>query len=211
MKHGKADLDAIWQKVWQENDQRAFEELFHCCYQGLVRFAGEYVNSHESAEEVVSDIFMKLWAGRQNYRDVLHIEKYLFTAVRNQSLNYLRKFSGYRVVTTDNPEQLSIISSHDPYKVSEWKELLACLDAAVELLPPRRRKIFRLIREEGFKPKEVAEIMNLSHRTVETQLFNAVKTLHNALQPYLSAKRKTAAPAGADPALLLSLLLAAGI
>ncbi|WP_157986624.1 RNA polymerase sigma-70 factor [Chitinophaga alhagiae] len=208
MKDGKAALNALWQRVWQEGDHRAFEEMFHCCYQGLVRFAVEYVNSRESAEEIVSDIFMKLWTGRQGYQEVLHIEKYLFTAVRNQSLNYLRKFSGYRVVSTDSPEQLSIVSSHDPYKASEWKELLAQLDAAVEMLPPRRRKIFRLIREEGFRPKEVAEIMNLSHRTVETQLFNAVKTLHKELQPYLTVKRKSPSGVKADVALLLSFLLA---
>lgn len=211
MRTGKTGLNDVWQKVWQQNDQRAFEELFHACYPGLVRFAGEYVNSHESAEEIVSDIFMKLWSGRETYREVLQIEKYLFTAVRNQSLNYLRKFSGYRVVTTDSPEQLSIVSGYDPYKASEWKELLARLDAAVDMLPPRRRKIFRLIREEGFKPKEVAEIMNLSHRTVETQLFHAVKTLHGVLQPYLTEKKKPGLPAGADAGIILSLLLIAQV
>lgn len=208
MKTDKAYLNTLWQRIIQENDQRSFEELFHLCYQRLVRFAVEYVHSHESAEEIVSDIFLKLWAGRDTYRDVLHIEKYLFTAVRNQSLNYLRKFSAYRVVTTDNPEQLNIAYSHDPYKASEWKELLAKLDEAVEMLPPRRRKIFRLVREEGFKPREVAEIMNLSHRTVETQLFKAVKTLHVVLQPHLPSRQKND-PAAIDPAVLLSFILAA--
>ncbi|GEP97235.1 RNA polymerase sigma-70 factor [Chitinophaga cymbidii] len=208
MKTDKAYLNTLWQRITKENDQRSFEELFHLCYQRLVRFAVEYVHSHESAEEIVSDIFLKLWAGRDGYTDVLHIEKYLFTAVRNQSLNYLRKFSAYRVVATENPEQLHIAYTHDPYKASEWKELLAKLDEAVEMLPPRRRKIFRLIREEGFKPKEVAEIMNLSHRTVETQLFKAVKTLHVVLQPYLSSRQKSA-PAAIDSAALLSLVLVA--
>ncbi|WP_343702971.1 RNA polymerase sigma-70 factor [Chitinophaga sp.] len=207
MRNGKDGLNVLWQRVWQENDQRAFQELFHCCYQGLVRFAAEYVSSHESAEEIVSDIFMKLWSGRQGYQEVLHIEKYLFTAVRNQSLNYLRKFSAYRVVPTENPEQLGIVPSHDPYKASEWKELLARLDAAVEMLPPRRRKIFRLIREEGFRPKEVAEIMNLSHRTVETQLFHAVKTLQHTLQPFLTTKRKSPSGVNADVTLLLAFLM----
>lgn len=207
MKIDKTYLNTLWQRVSQDNDQRSFEELFHLCYQRLVRFAVEYVHSHESAEEIVSDIFLRLWAGRNTHQDILHIEKYLFTAVRNQSLNYLRKFSTYRVVTTDNPEQLNIACSHDPYKASEWKELLSRLDEAVEMLPPKRRKIFRLIREDGFKPREVAEIMNLSHRTVETQLFKAVKTLHIVLQPYLSARQKNA-PAAADTTVLLSLLLA---
>ncbi|WP_346320613.1 RNA polymerase sigma-70 factor [Chitinophaga sp. YIM B06452] len=208
MKTDKTYLNTLWQRISTESDQRAFEELFHHCYQRLVRFAVEYVQSHESAEEIVSDIFLKLWAGRETYRDVQNIEKYLFTAVRNQSLNHLRKFSAFRVVSTDNPEQLNIVYTHDPYKASEWKELLSRLDNAVEMLPPKRRRIFRLVREEGFKPREVAEIMNISPRTVETQLFKAVKTLHAVLQPYLSARQKTF-PTAADTAALLSLLLAA--
>lgn len=210
MKTDKVYLNTLWQNVSANGDQRSFEELFHSCYQRLVRFAVEYVQSHESAEEIVSDIFLKLWAGRETYRDVQNIETYLFTAVRNQSLNYLRKFSALRVVSTDQPEQFGIARSHDPYKASEWKELLARLDAAVELLPPKRRKIFRLVREEGFRPREVAEIMNISPRTVETQLFKAVKTLHAVLRPYLSGRQKTASTAAGE-ALLLSLALAASI
>jgi RNA polymerase sigma-70 factor (ECF subfamily) len=208
MKTDKTYLNTLWQRISTESDQRSFEELFHHCYQRLVRFAMEYVQSRESAEEIVSDIFLKLWAGRETYRDVLNIEKYLFTAVRNQSLNYLRKFSAFRVVSTDSPEQFNIAHIHDPYKASEWKELLSRLDNAVELLPPKRRKIFRLVREEGFKPREVAEIMNISPRTVETQLFKAVKTLHAVLQPYLTARQRTS-PAAVNTAALLSLLLAA--
>lgn len=209
MKTDKAYLNTLWGRVSQENDSRSFEELFHQCYQRLVRFAVEYVHGHEPAEEIVSDIFLKLWSGRESYREILHIEKYLFTAVRNQSLNYLRQFSTYRVINTDCPEQLNLINAHDPCKASEWKELLAKLDEAVESLPPQRRKIFRLIREEGFKPKEVAEIMNLSHRTVETQLFKAVKSLSATLQPYLATTQRSGGTSVVDPAALLSLLLVA--
>ncbi len=136
MKTDKTYLNTLWQRISTESDQRSFEELFHHCYQRLVRFAVEYVQSRESAEEIVSDIFLKLWAGEETYLDVLNIEKYLFTAVRNQSLNYLRKFSAFRVVSTDSPEQFNIAHIHDLYKASEWKELLSRLDNAVELLPP---------------------------------------------------------------------------
>jgi RNA polymerase sigma-70 factor (ECF subfamily) len=206
MKTDRAYLNTLWQNVAANGDQRSFEELFHHCYQRLVRFSVEYVQSHESAEEIVSDMFLKLWAGRESYLDVQNIETYLFTAIRNRSLNFLRKFSALRVVSTDNPEQFAITRSHDPYKASEWKELLARLDEAVEMLPPKRRKIFRLVREEGFRPREVAEIMNISPRTVETQLFKAVKTLHAVLRPHLPVRQKAVSTAAGE-AFLLSLLL----
>jgi RNA polymerase sigma-70 factor (family 1) len=188
----KMHLSTLWQNICQQDDQKSFEALFHLCYQRLVRFSMEYVHSHQVAEEIVSDLFLKLWTGRQSFREVVHIEKYLFTAIRNQSLNHMRKYSAYRVISTeDSGEEHGIIHSFDPSHATEWKELLARLDEAIEMLPPGRRQIFRLIKEEGFKPREVAEILNLSHRTVETQLFKAVKQLHITLQPYLTRQKAT--------------------
>ncbi|WP_343308230.1 RNA polymerase sigma-70 factor [Chitinophaga niabensis] len=188
----KMHLSTLWQNICQHDDQKSFEALFHLCYQRLVRFSMEYVHSHQVAEEIVSDLFLKLWTGRQSFREVVHIEKYLFTAIRNQSLNHMRKYSAYRVISTeDSGEEQSIIHSFDPSHATEWKELLTRLDEAIEMLPPGRRQIFRLIKEEGFKPREVAEILNLSHRTVETQLFKAVKQLHTTLQPYLTRQKTT--------------------
>lgn len=199
----KTHLSTLWQNVCLDDDQKAFETLFHLCYQRLVRFAIDYVHSHQVAEEIVSDLFLKLWTGRQSFREIVHIEKYLFTAIRNQSLNHMRKYSAYRVISTEDSEELNIIHSFDPSQATEWRELLARLDEAVEMLPPGRRQIFRLIKEEGFKPREVAEILNLSHRTVETQLFKAVKQLHVTLQPYLTQQRTTGS------VLPLAILLAA--
>jgi RNA polymerase sigma-70 factor (family 1) len=202
----KMHLSTLWQNICQQDDQKSFEALFHLCYQRLVRFSMEYVHSHQVAEEIVSDLFLKLWTGRQSFREVVHIEKYLFTAIRNQSLNHMRKYSAYRVISTeDSGEEQGIILSFDPSHATEWKELLARLDEAIEMLPPGRRQIFRLIKEEGFKPREVAEILNLSHRTVETQLFKAVKQLHITLQPYLT--RQKAAGSILPLAILLTALL----
>lgn len=202
----KTHLSTLWQNICQHDDQKSFEALFHLCYQRLVRFSMEYVHSHQVAEEIVSDLFLKLWTGRQSFREVVHIEKYLFTAIRNQSLNHMRKYSAYRVISTEDSEELGIIHSFDPSKATEWRELLARLDEAVEMLPPGRRQIFRLIKEEGFKPREVAEILNLSHRTVETQLFKAIKQLHITLQPYLT-QQKTAGSSMLPLVILLAAFL----
>jgi RNA polymerase sigma-70 factor (ECF subfamily) len=68
----------------------------------------------------------------------------------------------------------------------EWKEILFKLDQEVDRLPDQCRKVFKLIKEEGFKYKEVAEILNISPRTVETQLFRAMRRLNETIGPYLS-------------------------
>lgn len=190
MKTDKAHLSTLWQNICTQSNQKAFEELFTLCYARLVKFAAEYLQSTEAAEEVVSDVFMKLWTGRQQFAEVAQIDKYLFTAVRNQSLNHLRQFSNYHIVPADEAGEAHIVNTFDPCTATEWRELLLRLDEAVEMLPARRRVIFRLIKEEGFKPKEVAEILQISHRTVETQLFQAVKQLQIILEPYLSTSRE---------------------
>ncbi|UYQ92500.1 RNA polymerase sigma-70 factor [Chitinophaga horti] len=201
-------LSTLWHKIVTQSDQKAFEELFTGCYTRLVKFAAEYLQSTEAAEEVVSDVFMKLWTGRQQFEAVAHIGKYLFTAVRNQSLNHLRQFSNIHIVSTDDAGEARLVNTFDPCSATEWRELLLRLDEAVEQLSPRRRMIFRLIKDEGFKPKEVAEILQLSHRTVETQLFQAVKQLHVILAPYLSDYRqKTPATDILSIAGLLAILL----
>ena len=75
-----------------------------------------------------------------------------------------------------------MVDTASPADATEWKELLFKLQQAVDALPPERKRIFKLVKEEGFTCKQVAEILQLSPRTVETQLFKAVKQLRITLQ-----------------------------
>lgn len=144
-----------------------------------------YVHNREPAEEIVGDVFLKLWMNRAATGEISHVETYLFTAVRHQSLNYLRKFSTYRVVHTNDTQEAQVVDSANPVAATELKELLFWLNQAVEALPRERQRIFRLVKEEGFTCRQVANILELSPRTVETQLFKAVKQLRNVLLPYI--------------------------
>ncbi|GAA4301598.1 RNA polymerase sigma-70 factor [Compostibacter hankyongensis] len=170
-----------WQKCCLEDDQHAFERLFTHFYVSLVRFAADYVGEKASAEEIVSDVFVRLWNNRSRQDPIRNIGTYLFISVRNQSLNYLKKFSRMRLVA--DPENFChrLTDSHDPACAMEWKELLFRLDKAVEALPPQCKAVFKLVREEGFRHKEVAEILSISPRTVETQLLRAMSKLQDVL------------------------------
>lgn len=186
-----------------ENEQ-AFAALFRLLYDRLLRFCIQYVDSREAAEEIVSDVFVKLWNRRRELETVANLEVYLFVAVKNHSLNYLEQFSTFRIAPLDDGlAQLS--APTDPEKEMEWKEMNHRLDQEVNRLPDQCRKVFRLIRDEGFRYKDVAVILNISPRTVETQLFRAIRRLNEAIAPFLSAKpgRKRKEP----PAMLWLLLL----
>lgn len=185
MSADKTYLRSLWLKICSDNDQRAFQALFELMHGRLLHFCMAYVHNREPAEEIVGDVFLKLWMNRAATGEISHVETYLFTAVRHQSLNYLRKFSTYRVVHTNDTQEAQVVDSANPVAATELKELLFWLNQAVEALPRERQRIFRLVKEEGFTCRQVANILELSPRTVETQLFKAVKQLRNVLLPYI--------------------------
>lgn len=183
----------LWKQICLEDDVVAFEKLFHTLNARLIKFCIFYIRQKEAAEDIVSNVFIKCWESRKNLSDVINPETYLFVAVKNQSFNYLKKFSGIHIVQFEESNEIEFINTFDIEKEIERKELHFLLDKAISSLPNQACIIFRLIKEDGMKYKEVAEILNISPRTVQTQLFRAIKKLSIILsthQLYTGANRK---------------------
>lgn len=181
MQQGDDDLKRLFRLISARNDQDAFAELFRKEYKRLYNFSLQYVSTHEAAEEVVNDVFIKLWRYRQSLDTIINPENYLFIAVRNQSLNYIKKYSHLHISFSGEGQLASLVSQQHPEQDMEWKELQFRLNQVISQLPEQCRKIFRLVKEEGLKPRQVAEILNISIRTVETQLYRAMKRLNDTL------------------------------
>jgi RNA polymerase sigma-70 factor (ECF subfamily) len=181
-----ANIKALQQQITFDGDEKAFAELFRYFYDRLLHFCIQYVHTREAAEEIVSDVFVKIWNRRADLEEVVNLEVYLFVAVKNHSLNYLEQYSSLRITPIDDENGFSqLTNSVDPERTMEWKEILFRMDQEVSRLPDQCRRIFKLIKEEGFKYKDVAEILNISPRTVETQLFRAMKRLNEIIGPYM--------------------------
>jgi RNA polymerase sigma-70 factor (ECF subfamily) len=178
----KADLVQLWSDICLEGDVKAFEKLYYALFNKLVKFSMFYVNQRETAEEIVSEVFVKIWNNRNELGHVQYPESYLFIAVKNQSLRHCKKFSNVYMVDIDEHE-FRLVDYADPSQKIERKELHHRLDQAIETLPMQARIVFRLIKENGLKYKEVAEILDISPRTVQTQLFRAIAKLRSALKP----------------------------
>ncbi|MBO9596063.1 MAG: RNA polymerase sigma-70 factor [Niabella sp.] len=165
-----------------EGQKNAFNQLFYRYYEQMVRFALQYVKQPEPAEELVSSVFVNIWQKRARLNEVRTPEVYLFVSVKNAALNYLRQSAKLRT-SVHVPEQTGehTGSAAD----TEYRELETIVHAAVERLPAQRQLIFKLIREEGLKAREVAAILSVSVRTVENQLYKAVKSLAAAISDYL--------------------------
>lgn len=177
-------ISLLWQRICLDDDVKAFESFYYLLYDPLVKFCTMYVYQREVAEEIVSDIFVKSWMSRSDLQHLQRADTYLFVSVKNQSLNYLKKYSSIRLVQADDSQDAILVDAANPQVQLERKELNFFLDKAINDLPLQCRIIFKLIKEDGLKYKEVAEILGISHRTVQTQLFRAIKKLSISLSKY---------------------------
>ena len=182
----KPDLTELWKKFCADDDVRAFEYFYYAMFKKLVKFCFYYTSNQEAAEEIVSEIFVKCWNNRKRLTDMDRPATYMFVAVKNQSLKYIKKYAAVRLIEIEHADEGDFADFSDPSSIVEGKELQQELDRAIETLPMQARMVFRLIKEGGLKYKEVAEIMNISHRTVQTHLFRSITRLRHVLRHYSS-------------------------
>ena len=161
-----------------------FESLFNTYYAGLVAYATRLVGNVNTAEDIVCDVFTLVWE-KQEILQMENQKAYLFTAVRNQSLNYLAQLKGrdeYREYIVQKGDVTGLLT-WEYYVKSELKEHI---ERAVHNLPAQCQKIFIMNRFENKSVAEIANEMQLSTRTVEKQIGIALKKLRVDLADYLS-------------------------
>ncbi len=163
------------------SSQRAFQLLFDRYRIPLYNKALQLLNCHFLAEEAVADVFLKVWSNRKALQTCLQLRAYLFKAVHNRCIDYLRK---QRVEDSYAPEQLPVqqLVSTTPEQDMMSKELKGHLQEAVNQLPPKGRAIFRLSREEGLTYSEIAEHLGISVKTVETHIRRSLCNLRHRFQ-----------------------------
>ena len=172
-------------------DEDTYIFLFKEYYISLCSYSRRYVGRKDIAEEIVSDTFFQIWANRSKIEINTSVKAYLYKAVCNNSLNYLRKMKlesaleGYFLDT--NFENIAF--SENMVDVEEkslvMEDIHMKVEEAVNQLPVQQQRVFRLKRFEGRKLKEIAEVMDISVKTVEMHLAKATLTLRNKLKNHL--------------------------
>jgi RNA polymerase sigma-70 factor (ECF subfamily) len=164
------------------DDQWAYKELFTSFYPGLFNFAGHFIKSRQAADEIVSDVFIRVWEKRRDLEKVENLKVYLFVAVRNMSLNYLDKQKRTPTGSLDETDSSLPSLSFNPEQLMISAEMIQRIQKAISDLPQQCRTIFRLVKEERLRYKEVAEILQISVKTVENQLAIGVRKIGVAIQ-----------------------------
>jgi RNA polymerase sigma-70 factor (ECF subfamily) len=164
-------------------DQLAFRELYHLFHKRLHYFAFALVKTKEAAEEIVEDVFIRLWNQRSSITEINNLRIYLYTATKNTALNYLSKKARESIVEPfDNIDIALQETGVSPEQIMITAETYQRIKQAVEALPPRCKMIFKLIREDGLRYKEVSEILNISINTIDAQMAIAVQRIADAVR-----------------------------
>lgn len=183
---GKDELalrDDHWVKKVNKGDKEAFEAIYRCYYPQLGNFLLRFVDSDKAAEDIIHNVFYKVWENRTNLKANGSLKAYLFKAVQNQAYKYLSKKG------SNNIAQLSVYeiqenSENNPEVMLEIKEFKKAYRSAIEKLPEKRRNVFLMHRDDHLTYKEISEVLNISIKTVETQISRSMKFLIQQLSHF---------------------------
>ncbi len=161
------------------DDEKAFQKLFKRYYSRLYYYSFSFVKTKEIAEEAVMDIFFAIWEKRKALL-ISNFAFYIYASVKYKSLEYKKK----KKVIFDELETVSnnsSINEHDPEQKMIFAEFENRIDSLVNQLPPQRKLVFMLNRVDGLKYKEISQLLEISLRTVEKHMYDAVFQLKDLL------------------------------
>lgn len=155
--------------------QKDFEEYFRTFFVPLSRYAYVFVKDQETAKELVQDTFLKIWERRETFSIDGSVQAYLYRAVKNRSLNYVRDHKRFQFVTTI-PDHAEVDTS------TPQNDLIDDLPSLINNLPERCREIFLMKRMQGLSYKQISQQLSISEKTVENQMTIAFRRLRELLQ-----------------------------
>lgn len=164
-------------------DESAFKAIFDCYKNKLYSFSLKITKSEDLAEEIVHDVFLKIWTGRDRINTEMSFDAYLFKITKNASLNFLKKAAADKALkrklfafleNIDHHTEYSIISSDDEHFLTK----------AIETLPPQQQLVFKMSRMEGMTHTQIADILKISKGTVKNYIMLATARLSKQLNVY---------------------------
>jgi len=163
-------------------DESSFKELFNKYYSHLCRYAYYILGNKHWAEDVVQNLFVHIWEQRVNIKIDKKTDSYLFISARNASYNYLKSHRHQKMKETEY-----IMNAEEDDNIIDRNAFLRKLQEALNELPVRCREIYCLKNMEGLTYKEIAEYLKISEKTVDVQMYRALKKLREIIGKYRNA------------------------
>ncbi|MDP0500128.1 MAG: RNA polymerase sigma-70 factor [Verrucomicrobiota bacterium JB022] len=169
--------DEVLVELLASGNEEALRAIFTRYYQPLARFAYTIVQRRDLAEEAVANVFQTLWTRRKLLSIQKTLKTYLFTAVKNQSIDLVRFCRREPVTSLDHVNHETLPAEHELPGAGVYQELDQEIQALLEAMPVQRRLVFRLNRFEGMRYREIARVMGISERTVQNHMVLAMKQI----------------------------------
>lgn len=177
-------------EILKNGEVAKFGQLFSKYYTPLYVFARRYIVNSEEAKDIVQSVFLQIWEMRESLEIKFSFEAYLRKAVLNSCLNSLKhqdikdRYAGELAKYMLESENQGSFKGNEPTDLLE-NEMFSLLKIAMKELPENCERVFRMSRISGMKNKEIATNLNISVRTVETQIYRALKVLRKKLKNHL--------------------------
>jgi RNA polymerase sigma-70 factor (family 1) len=168
----------------QNNDHLALETLFKRYYKSLCQFCAVYTREYVIAEEIIANLFIKVWDNRHD-SVILNIKSYLFISAKNQALNYLqKKKEPVDFIEDIHIDHSSLQDRDNPFKILSSRESCKDILTVIDSLPPGQRQILLMSRIDSLDNRQISRILGISVRTVDTTLYKSVKKLRQLLKDF---------------------------
>ena len=165
-----------------KGDETAFRKLFDAHHSLVYNYLLNVTKSKEISEELLSDIFMKLWLGREWLPQVQNIDAFLKRVSYNKAVDYLRYAARNKKLQEMIAKEMGIFAAHTPEDQLLDKDYQRIVAEAVAMLTPQRKKVFKLSRQEGLSYEEIAQQLNLSVNTVSNHIKSSLQAIKGHLK-----------------------------
>lgn len=158
-------------------DEIAFTRFMEHYSSRLYHYAFSILGQKESAEEIISDVFFEVWKNKKDLIGINSIDAWIRTITYRKSISYLRKENGKYELTFDGLEEFFFESIQSPDEEMISKEEMRKINNAIQQLPPKCKHVFFLAKLDGLPYKEIAEILNISVKTINNHIAFAIEEI----------------------------------
>jgi RNA polymerase sigma-70 factor (ECF subfamily) len=178
---GKAYIKELQESIACYSDMKAYESLYKLFFPALFHFSYSFVRSQEAAEEIVSDVFIKIWELGAKLSEVENMKAYLYKVTKNFSLNYISKHYKHIQLSIDELSFDDIVMWEDPEEAFLSGEAVRRINECIGGLPPKCRIIFQLVKIDGLSYEETADVLGISLSTVRNQMSIGLRKMVESL------------------------------
>ena len=171
-------------ELLKAGNPRAFKQIFLCYEKRLYYFVFSITKSEYIAEEILQEVFIKIWTHRESIDTNRSFESFIFTITRNLTYNYLRDASRREAIRNELWSNV-VAQQQDVESNVIFEEYKDIVEDIIQNLPVQKRSIYQLSRQEGKSNSEIAAILGISPKTVRNHLWNTMSTIRSQLKPYI--------------------------